>query len=97
MPDLNPAAVMAAHARHFDGFTRCIETVRLRPEEHCEPYRLAEALAAEQAKVARVEQRLNNADEHGLDDVSDDFAEGYWLMHEQVRVALADQPEQVTR
>lgn len=61
MSDLNPAAIMDEHALTDIGWCRTccrLGGPMLRTAEtkgHCQMYRLAEALAAERAKVQRVE------------------------------------------
>lgn len=57
MPELDPAAVMAAHKGHCASSLRpggCSVNPGYRetPDNRCEHYRLAEALAAEQARSA---------------------------------------------
>jgi hypothetical protein len=115
--DIDPAAVMAAHEKHVSGPTVATPCAKL-PErrwdeahEHCEPYRLAEALAAERAKVARVVKFRDgwrtdaDADERWLNGprVSVSEAHEYPALIQQARshaddidAALADQPEQVS-
>lgn len=83
MSDLDPAEIMAAHKAldFFLGDVRCDQGCGTWP---CEPYQLAEALAAERAKVARVEllcEAWLRWDNYGL--------------AVMLRVALADQPERV--
>lgn len=83
MSDVDPAAIMADHARDRWGcFTGCDE------DWPCTPYRLAEALAASEAKVARVEDLANHTarvwpgGELALAKVRD------------IRAAIADHPAQ---
>jgi len=82
MPDLDPAVIMAKHSPDGwadDGQGWCPSCGMFIVGPGCEAYRLAEALAAEQAKVARAWAWYR--DESGLVDESD------------LAAALADQPE----
>lgn len=56
MTDLDPAAIMAAHADH--GADGCYDGSGLHSMGHCLPYRLAADLAAERDKVRRVWEHL---------------------------------------
>ena len=80
MPDLDPAAVMAAHQperyeRTLDGGKTYVDGEwcqghgrRDFPAWPCEPYRLAEALAAERAKVTMSMEDLDPIIEHLITD-----------------------------
>lgn len=97
MSEIDPAAVMAAHEDNGHGW--CAACERYTDEDgHCEPYRLAEALAAERAKVARVEALFAGGPDTPCRTT---WAETMWDRVECVevpindlRAALADQPEQ---
>lgn len=64
MPDLDPAAVLAEHTRSEGKFPEGMEpgcTVCEWSDWPCLPYRLAEALAASEAEVARLSGGIERA------------------------------------
>jgi len=109
---IDPASVMAAHPQRIvAGHDWCDTCGDLGLNEFgktgcCEPYRLAEALAAGQAKVARVEAqrddwRIRSEDDYvgrPLVDAPDDVRRYYRSVlaaaADRLDSALADQPEQ---
>jgi len=134
MSDIDPAIVMAAHANEQDPMYRwwyCPACGKAGIPDRCEPYRLAEALAAtlrerdewetasrqrggrylrrakdaevalaaEQAKVARmlaVHARYFDLDGRpGFDDCEPE-PEDVWRYDRDLRAAVADQTEQAT-
>jgi hypothetical protein len=104
--DIDPAAIMAAHEGHLKQGCNTSGTKANR-RDHCEPYRLAEALATSEAKVARVEAlaEIDSASiwrKAGSKVVRlEERRDGYtvtrsYVSVDDLRAALADQPEQVS-
>jgi hypothetical protein len=87
--DIDLAAIMAEHGDHWDNGSGYCGDPRCTDEYlgHCEPYRLAEALAAEQARVSRVIELCVEWEQ---------IDSACWADAQEVRAALADQPEDVS-